>query len=61
MFEEGDMFVMCCLLRRYFPSSLFSWRAVVSAAAQYPGLEAAYLQPVRSARYAAVTSNAQVL
>lgn len=38
--EEGNMFVMCCFLRRHFPSSLFSWQAVVSVATQYPGLEA---------------------
>lgn len=26
LFEDGDMFVVCCFLRRYFPSRLFSWR-----------------------------------
>lgn len=66
LFEEGDMFVVSCFPRRYFPSSLFSRRAVVSVATQYPGLEAlhvAYLQLIGSAHnaHSAITTSAVVL
>jgi len=49
--RKGICLLCVVFLRRYFPSSLFSWRAAVSADTQYPGLEA-YLQLVRSERNA---------